>query len=86
MGLREAVSAGLLVLNDTGMLMYDVAAPFLGSFPHMVNSFSQHLSGQFAEGTKALLHGEFGVTDYSRAAAVARRLHRHPVGVSVCSF
>lgn len=34
------------MLNDTGMLMYDIVAPFPGSFPHMVNSFSQRLSGR----------------------------------------
>lgn len=48
-GLRVALSVGLLVLNDTGMLMYDIAASFPNSFPHMVNSFSQQLSGQFTE-------------------------------------
>lgn len=58
-GLRERISVGPVVLNDTGMLMYDMAAPFPDSFPHMVSSFSQHLSGQFTEGTEALFHGEF---------------------------
>ncbi len=77
---------GLVVLNDTGMLMYDTAAPFPDSFPHMINSFSQHLSGQFTEGTEALFHGEFGLTDYSRAAVVTPRLSRRSVGGSVCMF
>lgn len=77
---------GLVVLNDTGMLMYDTAAPFPDSFPHMVNSFFQHLSGQFTKGTEALFHGELGLTDYSRAAVVAPRLNRHSVGGSVCMF
>lgn len=77
---------GLVALNDTGMLMYDTAAPFPDSFPHMVNSFSQHLSGQFTEGTEALFHEESGLTEYSRAAVVAPRLNRHSVGGSVCMF
>lgn len=77
---------GLVVLNDTGMLMYDIAAPLPDSFPHMVNSFSQHLSGQFTEGTEALFHREFGLTDYSSADVVASQLNRHSVGGSVCMF
>lgn len=35
---------------------------------------------------KALFHGEFGVTDYSRAAGVTPRQNRHSVGGSLCMF
>lgn len=58
----------LPVLNDTGMLMYDIAAPFPGSFPHMVNSFSQHVSGQFTDGTEALFRWDFCQITASAAA------------------
>lgn len=36
----KAASVGLPMLNDTGTLMYDIAAPFPDSFLHMVNSSS----------------------------------------------
>lgn len=74
------------LLNDTGMLMYDIVAPFLGSFPHMVNSFSRPVSGQFTEGTETLLHGDFSWTYSSRAAtaAVAETPNRDSVVGSGC--
>lgn len=76
------------LLNDTGMLMYDIMAPFLGSFPHMVNSFSRPVSGQFTEGTEALLRGDFSSTYSSRAAAaaVAETPNRNSVVGSGCIF
>lgn len=76
------------LLNDTGMLMYDIVAPFLGSFPHMVNSFSRPVSGQFTEGTEALLHEDLSWTYSSRAAAaaVAETPNRNSVVGSGCIF
>lgn len=76
------------LLHDTGMLMYDIVAPFLGSFLHMVNSFSRPVSGQFTEGTEALLHGDFSWTYSSTvaAAAVAETPNRNSVVGSGCIF
>lgn len=81
--LRQAVSMVLVVLNDTGMVMYDVAVKArLSSTTHFHTWLTCSPSFWVASLLKALrplFHGEFSLTDYTRAAVVAPWLNTHSV-------